>query len=66
MRELLGIVVYFSGRRRVDLLYRKNIYKASRGSVIWLVMLITTGLGLSRRELWNRGSIDSGREEGRN
>ena len=35
-------------------------------TVIWLVMLIVKGSGLSRRVVRNRGSIDSGREEGRN
>jgi hypothetical protein len=51
MRELFKIVVYFLKRRRVGLLYRKNIYKVSRGFIIWLVMLIITKLGLSKREL---------------
>ena len=35
-------------------------------TVIWLVMLIVKGLGLSRRVVRNGGSIDSRREEGRN
>ena len=35
-------------------------------TVIWSVMLIVKGLGLSRRVVRNRGSIDSRREEGRN
>jgi len=35
-------------------------------TVIWLVMLIVKGLGLSRRVVRNRGLIDSRREEGRN
>jgi hypothetical protein len=34
--------------------------------MIWLVMLIIKGLGLSRRVVRNRGSINSKREEGRN
>jgi hypothetical protein len=34
--------------------------------MIWSVILIINRSGLSRRESWNRGSIDSGREEGRN
>jgi hypothetical protein len=34
--------------------------------VIWLVMLIINELGLSRRVVRNRGSIDSRREEERN
>jgi len=35
-------------------------------TVIWLVMLIVKGSGLSRRVVRNRGLIDSRREEGRN
>jgi hypothetical protein len=35
-------------------------------TVIWLVMLIVKGSGLSRRVVRNRGSIDSRREEERN
>ena len=34
--------------------------------MIWLVMLIVKGLGLSRRVVRNRGSINSRREKGRN
>jgi hypothetical protein len=48
------------------LLYRGNIYKASRESVIWSVILIIKGLRLSKRVIRNRGLINSKREEGRN
>ena len=48
-RELLGIVAYFSRRRRVGLLCRaKVVHKSSRESVIWSVMLIINRSGLSR------------------
>jgi hypothetical protein len=51
------------------LLYKGKAYtqvKRGSGTVIWSVMLIVNGLELSRRVVRNRGSIDSGREEGRN
>ena len=46
---------------------RKDICTSQAGgSVIWSVMLIINGSGLSRRVVRNGGSIDSRREEGRN